>query len=216
MSSPPPSRVPLGIGTISDVVFGLALEIGAIPLVAKLPQSGTELAGDVVAFGFSFLVVFLTWLTYRRAMAVLPHETETSLVVNVALLFCVAIEPFLFYVMVVGTSSPVGGPAATAFSLDIGSMLLLLSALYSLLLAEERRAPRSGISAQVLQQFRVTSAGRAFVGVVFLAASLPIFGVEGPFGQPWRVLVWAIGLGLNFLVQRLSSTGPMKTVSVRA
>lgn len=201
---PSPPRIRLGIETISDVVFGLALEIGAVSLVAKLPQSTTDLVGDIVAFGFSFLVVFLAWVAYRRVVVALPHETEATVVVNVALLFCVSIEPFLFYVLVVGPSQ-VADPASTAFALDVGVMMLLLAVLHFLLLAEERKAPHRNVRPQTLSHLRDISLGRTVGGLTFLLSALPFFSYGGPLGISLRETLWWIGLVLFQVVQRASS-----------
>jgi len=41
--SPTPASFKVGIGSISDVVFGLALSIGSLILVARTPQNGSSL-----------------------------------------------------------------------------------------------------------------------------------------------------------------------------
>ncbi|HYA56843.1 MAG TPA: hypothetical protein VEH57_00015, partial [Thermoplasmata archaeon] len=119
-----PTEFKVGIGSISDVVFGLALSIGSLMLVARTPQTGSSLLSGIYYFGFSFLIVILVWLSFRRIVVVLPYETPATLIVNVALLFCVAIEPFLFYVLV--TVSAVGADASVAFAADLGAMMFLL------------------------------------------------------------------------------------------
>ena len=193
-------RVRLGIETISDVVFGLSLEIGSIALVAKLPQSGADLTSDIVEFGFSFIIIFMVWFAYRRAVVSLPHETQRTLIANVALLFCVSIEPFLFYVLVVGSES-VTGAASVAFALDVGAMMLLLSVLYYLLLAEERNAPSGHAHPAVLRQIRVSGVGRTVVALVFFVSALPSFAGPGILSLTIREDVWIIALGLFFAVQ---------------
>ena len=64
----PAPRPTLGMQSISDVVFGLALSIGSVILISKVPQSPTDLGVDVFAFGFNFLIVIIVWTGYRRAM----------------------------------------------------------------------------------------------------------------------------------------------------
>jgi len=194
-------RVRLGIETISDVVFGLALEIGSISIVAKLPQTATDLTTEIVEFGFSFVVVFMAWFSYRRAVVALPYETPRTLIVNVALLFCVSIEPFLFYVLVTAPGN-VGEAAPVAFALDIGATMLLLSLFTYLLLEEERKAPQRRVHPAILRQMRVGGIGRAVVAVAFFVSALPVFGLPGPLGQPIREDVWVIGLVLFIIVQR--------------
>ena len=199
-SSRPP-RVQLGIGTIADVVFGLSLEIGSIALVAKLPQTASDLSRDIVEFGFTFVVIFMVWFAYRRAAVVFPHETQRTLIVTVAILFCVAIEPFLFYVSVAGTGTSVGGPASMALALDVGAMMLLLSAFYFLLHAEDRKVSQRQIHPGILRQLWVGSVGRIVVGTIFLVSAVPLFDTPGPLGTTVREDIWILALGLFFAVQ---------------
>ena len=198
--APPPSTAaaPLsvsfkvGIASIADVVFGLALSIGSLILVSKTPQSGYALVQGIYYFGFSFLTVILVWLSFRRMVLVLPYETQAILSVNIALLFCVAIEPFLFYVLV--TTNAIGDDASTAFALDIGAMMFLLSGLDYLLLREERHN-----SPHRLPQEIVDRQGRAIIlhlvfGSVFLVSALPLFWTVTVAGAPMREYLWYFGL----------------------
>src|SRR5579864_6928371 len=97
--SAPSPRIKVRIESLSDLIFGLALSIGSLFLVGKVPQSGQDLVDSVLLFGFGFVIVVMTWLAYSRTMAVLPAEVPFALIVNLALLFVVAIEPYLFYVL---------------------------------------------------------------------------------------------------------------------
>lgn len=144
-------KIKLGIGSVSDVVFGLALSIGSVILIAKLPQSPQDLSFDILDFGFSFLIVIMAWLGYRRTVVTLPHETQGTLIVNIALLFCVSIEPFLFYVLV-SSSTPFLEFASTVYAVDVGAMLFLLSAFNYLLLVEERTAHQRRVHPALIQR----------------------------------------------------------------
>jgi len=93
-------RIKLRIESLSDLVFGLALSIGSVVLISRSASSITDIEFNVLYFGFSFLIIVVTWLGYSRTMAVLPSETPNALFLNLLLLFLVAIEPYLFYVMV--------------------------------------------------------------------------------------------------------------------
>jgi uncharacterized membrane protein len=200
-NEPTAPRIHIRIDTIADVVFGLALEIGSLALVGKLPQSGAAIAGDVVAFGFSFVIIFMAWFAYRRLVTALPHETDAVLAVTLALLFCVSIEPFLFYLLLVGAGS-VSEAASVGFSLDIGTMMLLLASLHRLLVQEERLHPVSKAGPQALDWLRRTANGRVLAGVIFLAAALPFFSTQWPFGFLLRQLVWCVGLAVFLIARR--------------
>lgn len=182
----------VGIASISDVVFGLALSIGSLILVSKTPQNGYELVQGIYYFGFSFLIVILVWLSFRRIVVDLPDETSATVVVNVALLFCVAIEPFLFYVLV--TTSTVGDDASTAFAFDIGVMMFLLSILDYLLLRERRSH-----AVRKLTQDVVDRQGRSILlhlatGSIYLVSAFPLFWTVTIAGSAIRYDLWYFAL----------------------
>ncbi len=204
----------LGMQSISDVVFGLALSIGSVILISKVPTTPTDLAKDLLAFGFSFLIVVIVWTGYRRAVVTLPHETQATVVVNVVLLFVVSVEPFLFWVMVAGgalfgsaSADPMLEPVSVAYSLDVGAMILLQSVLNALLLIEEKAAPRKDLAPDVLLRIGHRIWLGSAVGLMFLASALPFFWVPVPGGSVLRVDLWYLGLVLIFVLPRLPTRG---------
>src|SRR5208283_2785084 len=78
-------------------VFGLAVAIGTLSLITRVPARPFAMLIDVAEFGFSFLILISVWLGYWSIMSVLPLEDNTIVILNVALLFLVGIEPYLFY-----------------------------------------------------------------------------------------------------------------------
>ena len=91
----PPSRPRPRIEGLSDMVFGLALLVGAITLVGSAPNNVTGLFNDITTFAFSFLILISVWMRYTKIMSVLPLENRWTISLN-TLLFSVSIEPFLF------------------------------------------------------------------------------------------------------------------------
>ncbi|MGA8905521.1 MAG: hypothetical protein WB661_11010, partial [Candidatus Bathyarchaeia archaeon] len=57
------------IETLSDLVFGLALSIGALTLVGKPPSTPADIRSDVLGFGFSFIILISVWVRYTRIMS---------------------------------------------------------------------------------------------------------------------------------------------------
>src|SRR6184192_2868949 len=84
------------IQSLSDLIFGLALSIGALNLIASKPPDTPALLGNIATFGFSFLVLILVWFRYTEIMSVLSVETTRTRALNTIMLFLVAIEPYLF------------------------------------------------------------------------------------------------------------------------
>lgn len=48
------------IESLSDLIFGLALSIGAIALVSNPPSADLGLFRDIVTFAFNFLILIST------------------------------------------------------------------------------------------------------------------------------------------------------------
>ena len=84
------------IQTLSDLIFGLALSIGAIALLSQKPTDLFELGSLLLSFGFSFLILASIWLRYTRIMSALPLQTGRMIGANMLLLFLVSVEPYLF------------------------------------------------------------------------------------------------------------------------
>src|SRR3989449_7614302 len=115
------------IQSLSDLIFGLALSIGALNLIASKPPDTAALLGNIASFGFSFLVLILVWFRYTEIMSVLPVETTRTRALNTIMLFLVAIEPYLFNQISFGFAAPSNptlpqDAACATYALDIGTI----------------------------------------------------------------------------------------------
>jgi uncharacterized membrane protein len=177
-------RIEIRIERLSDLVFGLALSIGSLILVGRVPQSGQDIATNVLLFGFGFLIVVLTWLLYSRTMSVLSAEVPLAMLLNLLLLFCVALEPYLYYL--VQSAQPLGllDAASVGYALDAGSMFFLLAALAHLVIREDATGAkdRRHLHPAVLAGFRRGWKSQALVGAIFVVSALPVFWVSTPVG----------------------------------
>jgi len=84
------------IESLSDLIFGLALSIGALTLIGQPPSDFQALVLSIAFYAFSFLILISVWYSYTRTMALLRVETDRLVSFNILLLFLVSIEPFLF------------------------------------------------------------------------------------------------------------------------
>src|SRR5882762_3454210 len=93
--------------TLSDLIYGLSLSIGAISLVITNNQSSSasDINRNILQFLFVFLILITSWIIYTSDMSVLPIETRLVQLLNVALLMLVATIPYLFD-QVVSTINP--------------------------------------------------------------------------------------------------------------
>jgi uncharacterized membrane protein len=203
MSEPPNApKIRNRIENLSDLVFGLALSIGSIVLISKLPQTPTDLVTGVAIFGFSFLLVVWIWSSYTAVMTALPLEVRGTYVLNVMLLFCVAVEPYLFFVQE-EAKPPFLAFAAASYALDVGAMLFILAGLDRILLSEERRGGLADLPPARLRRFRWSVAALSIGGVVFVASALPIFWTPVPLGEYLRFDMWYVVIVVLLVVPRL-------------
>jgi uncharacterized membrane protein len=152
------------IQSLSDLIFGLALSIGAIQLVSNsLPANHAELLAAIGTFGFNFLILIGIWSRYTTTMSVMPVETAGLVRLNMLLLFLVAIEPYLFNLLGAQplASSPLRQEISSYYGLDIGGMNLILAYFAHILSQEEKKL----IPTKLVQQFKV---GRNLVFVAGL------------------------------------------------
>jgi uncharacterized membrane protein len=176
---------------LSDLIFGLALSIGAIQFVGNLPSSPRDLSTDLAEFGFGFLILINVWNRYTTTMSVMPVEEPATVRLNMLLLFLVAIEPFLLNVMFVrGFSTDEGVAASLYYGLDIGGMNLILAYFTHALASEEKGlVPR-----ELIHRYKTTRNLLIVGAAIFLISDLPIFGALAMGGIPLRVILWILTL----------------------
>ena len=183
------------------MVFGLALSLGALLLVNLPLGTPNELYFGLAMFGFSFLILVTVWYRYASIMGTLPMETRGIVVLNLVLLFVVAIEPYLLYVLALHATSAVGEPASVLYALDLAAMNTILGGFMHVLSREEKRlvSPASRRKMRVNRNFAFAS------GIVFLVTALPVFWtwIWIP-GVPSRVLIWLLTLPAAWIVRLLN------------
>jgi uncharacterized membrane protein len=181
---------------LSDLIFGLALSIGALQLVTNLPSQPGSLTFDIYTFGFSFLILMNVWNRYTATTSVMPVETPVMVRLNMALLFLVVIEPFLFQVMIgYGFSQAVGVEASVYYGLDIGAMNLVLAYFTHLLAQEEKNL----IPRELVAHYRTVRNNLIFGAGMFLASDFPLFTAVEVGGTPLRVIIWVLVLPVAWL-----------------
>jgi uncharacterized membrane protein len=195
-------RIRVRIESLSDLVFGLALSFGALILIGSQPKSSLDLLVNVFIFGFSFMIVVWTWIGYTRTVAVLPPEAPFALPLNVGLLFCVALEPYLFYVVQTSKTVELADQFSVAYALDAGFMFLFLAGLaYAVAKGERSRGQEMRLHPDIVRRFRRLMRLQSSVGGIYLASALPIFWINTPIG-PLRFLLWSSPFVLRLAFRR--------------
>ncbi len=181
---------------ISDLIFGLALSIGALQFIGNLPTDSGQLTWDLVEFGFSFLILIGVWNRYTATTSVMPVESVAMIRLNMVLLFLVAIEPFLFSVLFGrGLNSDLGLSASTYYALDIGGMNVILAYFTHVLASEERNL----IPHELVPRYKTLRNLILLSSAMFFASDLPVFWDVVVGGLPLRIWLWFAALPVVFL-----------------
>ena len=189
--------------SFADIIFGLALSIGALFLTQNRVETSQDFAWNVLLFAFSFLVIAITWLLFSRTMSASLSEVPSILFLNLVMLFCVALEPYLFYMLMNNATQNLLSFTSVGYALDVGFMFVILGTLaYSVLkqndrLESEEHRPR--LHAETLWSFRRMMIEEYVVGVLFLVSAFPVFWVQTPIGH-LRFVIWY----LSFLTPLIS------------
>lgn len=185
------------IETLSDLVFGLALSIGALTLVGKPPSTPADIRSDVLGFGFSFIILISVWLRYAQIMSTLPLETGTTVLLNIALLFLVSVEPYLLSLLNSAEALSMFDYASVVYALDLAGLMAILGLFTHMLTIEERRL----IPARLLGQQRRMRNVFFISAFLFLVSTLPQFLVWRFEGTPVRVMFWYVPLIVLWVLQ---------------
>jgi len=120
------------IESLSDLIFGLALSIGALALIAQPVLTAADLLRDLVDFAFGFIVLIAVWVRYTGSISYLTIETHGVLRLNILMLFLVAIEPYLFNQVFGSLSAPqvdraLANLASAAYAIDLSTLMGVLA-----------------------------------------------------------------------------------------
>ncbi len=177
------TRLTLGqMETLSEIIFGLSITFSAIQFAFNPPTHIVDILGLIVEFAISFTVLVWIMITYIRVMRNLRHDGGAPVLLNVALLLCATVEPYLLYTVWLGTfltPSPTAAEqlsdqlAAAAWAVDVGIMLIILG----LLADRARRQSRYGPNEEFAQSIRRYSGWFYGCGVALGVTGLPVFWV---------------------------------------
>jgi len=180
--------------SLTDLVFGLALSIGSLSLLAKSPTTPSDVVTAVSGFAFSFLILITIWFRYTKIMSVLPMETGGTMVLNGIMLFLVSIEPYLLGVLTSGSfngsNAALQNFASQAYALDLGGLTLIMG-LFAHELTTERRGQ---LTPELIGEYRRVRNTEYFVGAWFALSALPFFWSWEVLGTPARITLWYFAL----------------------
>jgi len=182
------------IQTLSDMIFGLALSIGAVAQLSRNPTGLGDILNSLGSFGFAFLILALVWLRYSRIMSVLPVESTRIVAANMLLLFLVSVEPYLYNLMTISAYTPTPPQLASAtttslYALDVGGLMIVIAYFTHEVTIEERHL----IPRELIRSYRITMYTTIAAAAVFIISVIPIFWsvviIQSPT-IPLRYIMW--------------------------
>jgi len=190
------------IETLSDLIFGLALSVGAISLLSRPPSNLGQIVGDMLGFSFSFLILISFWLRYTEIMSVLPVENHTIVLINVVMLLLVAIEPYLFNLVTLFNHA-IDNPglvdaASIMFAFDMAGLMAILGFFSHKLATEEKNL----VPKILISKYKRMRNNLFAYAVVFMFTALPQFWTYTIDGTPIRFYLWLIPLVVFWLGRR--------------
>jgi uncharacterized membrane protein len=196
--------------SLSDLIFGLALSIGALTLIGQEPGNTTQLVLSVMYFAFSFVILIGVWYNYTQSMALLRIETGRLLALNVLLLFLVTIEPFLFNQLFVSDAALVES-VSVMYAINLGGLYLILAFFSHAIYSNKSNSP------EALRSFKLKRNTFLISCVFFFGSIFPIFWnvsipITGDMGIPLRLVFWLIPITLPTIRRTYERKTKPKTV----
>jgi uncharacterized membrane protein len=186
--------------TLSDLIYGLSLSIGAISLVITNNQASTanDINRNILEFLFVFLILITSWIIYTSDMSVLPVETRLVTFLNVILLILVAIIPYLFDQAVSLYNTAVDQDyASILFAIDYAGTLLILAGFAHIISQEEKQLVDDD---QMVRLRRIRNRLTLLTVVILLSLAVPwdwfFLGVH------LRLFIWYVPIA-SFWLNRL-------------
>lgn len=193
------------IQSLSDLIFGLALSIGALTLIGQQAADFQNLLNSLFYYGFSFLILINVWRTYTNTMDLLPVETAGLVNLNIVLLFLVSIEPFLFNQILGSSTSAFAENVSVLYAIDLAGLFLIMAFFTHSLADEDKKlVPQS-----LLLTYRRSRNFELLAAAIFLVSIVPVFwSLEISVGNSFiriRYILWIFNLFLP-AVRRLYGT----------
>jgi hypothetical protein len=190
------------LSELTKIIFGLALSIGAISLISRLPAKPEGMLIDIAEFGFSFVILISVWLGYTNIISILPIDDNTTVLLNLALLFLVSIEPYLFYLNITFdllSHELLLNDASILYALNMMGLMMILALFTHQLAVEERGL----VPKESMTRFKRARNILFISGGLFAITVLPLFWTVKIQGLPIRFYFWFIPLILSS-IRRIS------------
>ncbi|MDD1770184.1 MAG: hypothetical protein LUO79_03775 [Methanomassiliicoccales archaeon] len=170
-----------------DLIFGLALSIGALILINTVPKDSTEILQDLLAFTYGFIILVFIWEEVTKEMLLFKVESTGMLRVTYILLFLVALEPYLFNLITQHTASNVDEIASMLYAADLASLMAVLA-----FFAQKIINGAGNTSPLVRKAYHEKRQVFVFQATVFIVSMLPVFWELSVGTTKLRFIIWIL------------------------
>jgi uncharacterized membrane protein len=177
------------IEDLSNLVFGLALTLGAFSLTRPETDDLGLLFNTVIQFGLSFGVIIWIWWLYNNLINERDLVRKGMVQLNIVLLFLVVIEPFLLSVSQPYSSGKI------AYSFDLGLTLLIFAVFYNVAISDDLLTETQRKLLRFNRNFTVGCA------MIFFVSLVPQFFL-GADGSNIQSTMWLSALFIGWLGRR--------------
>jgi uncharacterized membrane protein len=161
------------IEDLSNLVFGLALTLGAVALVRPEGNNLCQLLTILFNFALSFFIIIWIWWLYNRLIKRMEMDSKLEVILNYVLLFLVVIEPFLYTLINISSG-------ATIYAIDIGTALLILGVFTHLIILKSQKVEEDMNRLKVSRSLTFASALVFYASIIpGLIPELQQYGVQG-------------------------------------
>jgi len=178
------------IRKLTEAVFGFALAVGALSLTSADPQTELQIVAGLLLFSLSFAILVVIWWGTSNLMSQLDQEKSKTIFLNIALLFFVAIEPYLLNVQSV--SQALFPFTSALYAIDMAFLLGISAALSHIVLEEKKET----LTPHQLRYYSMNRNCQFVFAGLFLFSIVPQFAEWTLAGFSVRSLIWFVALGL--------------------
>jgi uncharacterized membrane protein len=172
------------IQTLSDLIFGLALTIGALTLIGQPPSDIQQLLASILYYAFSFVILISIWRSYTRTISLLPAEANYLINLNIVLLFLVSIEPYLFNQLIGSSSLEMAQNVSIIYAFDLGCLFIIQAIFANSLVNQKKQV----FSEDLIGEYKFRRYTLLVGAAIFFISTVPLF---------WS---WSIELSSNISV----------------
>jgi uncharacterized membrane protein len=182
------------IEKLTTAVFGFALAVGALSLTKANPETSTDVVGGLVLFSLSFIILVVIWWGTSEIMSKINQRNTVTVLLNIVLLFFVAIEPYLLNIL--NANVELFPLSSTLYAIDMAFLMGVSAALSHILLKENKTT----LTPQQLRHFTIGRNNQFICSCLFFFSCLPWFLEWTVGGLTVRVLIWFATLGFTLII----------------